>query len=96
MVVLLTGSTGGLGSHILEILLGLASVERVYAFNRHGRMPVSRRQTAAFVDRALDVKLLLSEKLMYLEGDTTKSDLGLPPGVWKTVSNLNVRCLTFS
>lgn len=85
MVVLLTGSTGGLGSHILEILLSLASVERVYAFNRHGRIPVSGRQTAAFVDRALDVKLLSSEKLVYLEGDTTKSDLGLPPGVWKTV-----------
>ncbi|KAJ7146581.1 hypothetical protein C8R44DRAFT_757824, partial [Mycena epipterygia] len=76
-VVLLTGSTGGLGSHILEILLGLDSVERVYAFNRNGRTTLSERQKAAFVDRALDVKLLSSEKLVYLEGDTAKSNLGL-------------------
>jgi hypothetical protein len=86
IVVLLTGSTGGLGSHILEILLGLASVERVYAFNRRGRTPVSERQTEAFVDRALDVQLLSSDKLVYLEGDASKQDLGLPVDVWTTVS----------
>jgi hypothetical protein len=86
MTVLLTGSTGGLGSHILEILLGLASVERVYAFNRPGRTPISERQTEAFVDRALNVHLLSSEKLVYLEGDTSKQDLGLPVAIWTTVS----------
>ncbi|KAJ7865231.1 putative aminoadipate reductase [Mycena leptocephala] len=85
IVVLLTGSTGGLGSHILEILLGLASVERVYAFNRRGRTPVSERQTEAFVDRALDVQLLSSDKLVYLEGDASKQDLGLPVDVWTTL-----------
>ncbi|KAJ7146561.1 acetyl-CoA synthetase-like protein [Mycena epipterygia] len=84
-VVLLTGSTGGLGSHILEILLGLDSVERVYAFNRSARTPLSERQQAAFVDRALDVNLLSSEKLVYLEGDTSKSDLGLTPDVVATL-----------
>ncbi|KAJ6558269.1 acetyl-CoA synthetase-like protein [Mycena capillaripes] len=85
MVVLLTGSTGGIGSHILEILLGLASVERVYAFNRKGRTPVSERQREAFVDRALNVSLLSSPKLVYLEGDTSKADLGLPLDVWTTL-----------
>ncbi|KAJ7671148.1 acetyl-CoA synthetase-like protein [Mycena rosella] len=84
-VVLLTGSTGGLGSHILEMLLNLASVERVYAFNRRGRTPVSERQTEAFVDRALDVNLLSSEKLVYLEGDTSKPELGLPADAWTTL-----------
>ncbi|KAJ7886913.1 hypothetical protein B0H13DRAFT_1627705 [Mycena leptocephala] len=85
MTVLLTGSTGGLGSHILEILLGLASVERVYAFNRPGRTPISERQTEAFVDRALNFHLLSSEKLVYLEGDTLKQDLGLPVAIWTTL-----------
>ncbi|KAJ7146532.1 putative aminoadipate reductase [Mycena epipterygia] len=84
-VVLLTGSTGGLGSHILEILLGLNSVERVYAFNRSGRTPLPERQKAAFVDRALDVQLLSSKKLVYLEGDTSKSDLGLPADALSTL-----------
>ncbi|KAJ7146585.1 putative aminoadipate reductase [Mycena epipterygia] len=84
-VVLLTGSTGGLGSHILEILLRLNSVERVYAFNRSGRNPLPERQKAAFVDRALAVQLLSSKKLVYLEGDTSKSDLGLPADVLGTL-----------
>ncbi|KAK7007684.1 acetyl-CoA synthetase-like protein [Favolaschia claudopus] len=83
--VLLTGSTGGLGSHILESLLASPTVERVYAFNRKGRTPLSMRQTSAFVDRSLDVALLSSEKLVYLEGDAAKQDLGLPPDVFKTV-----------
>ncbi|KAJ7439939.1 putative aminoadipate reductase [Mycena latifolia] len=81
-VVLLTGSTGGLGSHLLEILLRLSSVERVYAFNRKSRASVSDRQRDAFVDRALDVELLSSKKLVYLEGDTSKADLGLPANVY--------------
>ncbi|KAJ7277843.1 male sterility protein-domain-containing protein [Mycena rebaudengoi] len=85
MVVLLTGSTGGLGSHILEILLALPSVERVYAFNRRGRTPASERQSDGFLDCALDLKLLSSDKLIYLEGDTTKEDLGLPLLVWTTL-----------
>ncbi|KAJ7785171.1 putative aminoadipate reductase [Mycena maculata] len=84
-VVLLTGSTGGLGSHLLEMLLGSASVERVYAFNRKGRTPLSERQREAFVDRALNGKLLSSEKLVYLEGDSSQSDLGLPANVWTTL-----------
>ncbi|KAJ6491913.1 acetyl-CoA synthetase-like protein [Mycena sanguinolenta] len=81
-VVLLTGSTGGLGSHILENLLSHPAIERVYAFNRPGRIPVSERQRGAFVDRALDITLLASEKLIYLEGDTAKEDLGLPHEMW--------------
>ncbi|KAJ7486758.1 putative aminoadipate reductase [Mycena latifolia] len=84
-VVLLTGSTGGIGSHILEMLLSLASVERVYAFNRKGRTPLSERQKEAFTDRALDVNFLTSEKLVLVEGDTTKSDLGLPTHVFTTL-----------
>ncbi|KAJ7656957.1 putative aminoadipate reductase [Mycena polygramma] len=85
VIVLLTGSTGGLGSHMLEILLGLPVVERVYAFNRKGRTSASERQLDAFTDRALDVSLLSSSKLVYLEGDTSSADLGLPSDVWTTL-----------
>ncbi|KAF7341008.1 Acetyl-CoA synthetase-like protein [Mycena sanguinolenta] len=81
-VVLLTGSTGGLGSHILEILLSRPAIERVYAFNRPGKIPVSERQREAFVDRGLDTTLLTLKKLVYLEGDSAKENLGLPFGVW--------------
>ncbi|KAF7357233.1 Acetyl-CoA synthetase-like protein [Mycena sanguinolenta] len=84
-VVILIGSTGGLGSHILEILLSHTAIERVYAFNRPGKTSVSVRQREAFVKRALDTTLLASEKLIYLEGDSTKADLGLPAEVWMTL-----------
>jgi hypothetical protein len=90
MVVLLTGSTGGLGSHILEILLDLDSVQRVYAFNRRGKTSVHERQRQSFIDRVLNVQLLSSDNLVYLVGDTTKPDLGLVLDVWTTVNNLNI------
>ncbi|KAJ7052222.1 putative aminoadipate reductase [Mycena amicta] len=81
-VILLTGSTGGLGSHILDLLLRHSSLERVYAFNRPSRTPISQRQEAAFRDRALDVELLRSPKLVYLEGDSAREDLGISKQVF--------------
>ncbi|KAJ7041394.1 acetyl-CoA synthetase-like protein [Mycena alexandri] len=84
-VMFLTGSTGGLGTHLLQILLNLASVRRVYAFNRRGKVPLAERQKAAFLDRGLDAELLSSDKLVYLEGDATSQNLGLPFDVWTEV-----------
>ncbi|KAJ6482180.1 putative aminoadipate reductase [Mycena vitilis] len=93
IVVLLTGSTGGLGSHMLEILLRLPSIERVYAFNRRGRNSASERQLDAFTDRALDISLLSSPKLVYLEGDASSADLGLPSDIWNTLRNTVTRII---
>ncbi|KAJ7715956.1 acetyl-CoA synthetase-like protein [Mycena metata] len=84
-IVLLTGSTGGLGTHLLQILLNLASVRRVYAFNRRGKSPLAERQKAAFLDRGLDAEILSSDKLVYLEGDAASPTLGLPLDVWTEV-----------
>ncbi|KAG8998638.1 hypothetical protein FRB94_006729 [Tulasnella sp. JGI-2019a] len=44
-IVVLTGSTGGLGSHLLAQLVGMDSVARVYALNRKspGKSLVSRQ-----------------------------------------------------
>ncbi|KDQ22257.1 putative long-chain acyl-CoA synthetases domain synthetase [Pleurotus ostreatus PC15] len=76
-IVLLTGSTGGLGSHILSGLLKSSAVATVYTLNRPGISAISERQTRSFRDRGLDTSLLDSKKLVSLEGDLTKSDLGL-------------------
>ncbi|KAF7316041.1 Aminoadipate reductase [Mycena indigotica] len=83
-VVLLTGSTGGLGSHLLRFLLQHPSVERVYAFNRPGRngLSISHRQSSAFKEHALDTSILSSPKLTYLEGDSSRADLGLPSAMY--------------
>lgn len=73
--VLVTGTTGWLGSLILADLLK-SDVRRVYAINRKGA-PLLERQTGAFKERGLDFSLLLSEKLVLLEADLTVEYLGL-------------------
>lgn len=77
-VVLLTGTTGGLGSFLLAQLLENPVVERVYALNRpRASTSVAERQRSAFVDKALPVHLLNSEKLVYIEADVSQDDCGL-------------------
>ncbi|KAJ7705888.1 male sterility protein-domain-containing protein [Mycena olivaceomarginata] len=53
-----------------------------------GKRPVSERQREAFLDRALDVTLLSTDKLVYLEGDTAKEDLGLPPHIFTALRDI--------
>lgn len=76
-VVLLTGSTGGLGSALLAKLILSPEFTRVYALNRRASDALSTRQETAFVERGLDASLLRSGKLILLEGDTAKENLGL-------------------
>ncbi|KAF7332719.1 Acetyl-CoA synthetase-like protein [Mycena kentingensis (nom. inval.)] len=72
--ILLTGSTGGLGSQTLGMLLRSARVGKVYAFNRVGTVPVLERQRRAFVDHGLELSLLQSSKLEFVEGDAAARD----------------------
>ena len=77
-VVLLTGSTGGLGSYLLASLLNREDVAVVYAFNRPSTSgTIQHRQRAAFEDRGLDTAVLESEKLIYVEGDAARPNLSL-------------------
>ncbi|KAH8088917.1 hypothetical protein BXZ70DRAFT_954747 [Cristinia sonorae] len=75
-VVLLTGSTGALGSHLLASLLGNKNVAEVITLNRGGDVTV--RQRKVFEERGLDVKSLLSEKWTSLIGDIKQESMGLP------------------
>lgn len=87
IVVLLTGSTGGLGSLLLESLLKETTVTKVYAFNRpsRGGLHILDRHTEAFEDRMLDTALLSSEKLAFIEGDSALEHLGLEPSLYEQV-----------
>lgn len=76
-VVLLSGTTGGLGAHILSQLLACPNVEQVYC-------PVRASSPSAAFDRVLNtlVKKGLSEfsnvhKIIALPADFSKADLGL-------------------
>ena len=66
-VVLLTGSTGNIGSHILASLLADPRISRVYAFNRGQES--AHRQAVAFRARGLPADLLFSDKYVPLVGD---------------------------
>ncbi|KAJ3842699.1 putative aminoadipate reductase [Lentinula raphanica] len=83
-VVLLTGSTGNLGAQLLEMLLSNEAVARVYTLNRPAaKASMLERHRERFEDKALDTSLLQSEKLVFLEGETSKPNLGLADSIYK-------------
>jgi hypothetical protein len=85
-VVLLTGSTGGLGSFLLSELLTSPVVQHVFAFNRpSSTKSIEERQKAAFRDRGLQVDLLESNKLVYIEADASLEKCGLSPAQYEEV-----------
>jgi hypothetical protein len=77
--VLVTGTTGALGSHLLEHLVGLPEVSTVYAFNRHASTNIRERHRISLSRNAIDPQLLDSPKLKLLEGDLSALQFGLTP-----------------
>ncbi|KAF8129526.1 acetyl-CoA synthetase-like protein [Boletus edulis] len=87
-VVLLTGSTGGLGSFLLSELLKSPAVQRVYAFNRpSSTKSIVERQKFAFKDKGLQIDLLESNKLVYVEADASQQKCGLSSAQYEEIRN---------
>lgn len=85
-VVLLTGSTGGLGSYLLASLLSRKDVAIVYAVNRPSKSgTIKQRQHAAFEDRGLDPAIIDSAKLVYVEGDLARSNLSFDDRTYREI-----------
>lgn len=83
-VVLLTGSTGAVGSHILARLLADPRIAKVYTFNRQVNVSYDR-QRASFVERELDLGLLDSPKLVSLVGDLSQQFFGLEEAAYNEI-----------
>ncbi|KAG1733502.1 putative aminoadipate reductase [Suillus lakei] len=77
-VVILTGSTGGLGSYLLSSL----PCAGTYLWDAAS---IEQRQKVGFEGRGLDITLLQSEKLVYVETDTSDNDLGLDEESYKKI-----------
>ncbi|CAL1709603.1 unnamed protein product [Somion occarium] len=77
VVVVLTGSTGGIGAHLLAVLLEEPKITKVYTLNRGNH--VVHRQKVSFEDKQLPVDLLDTPKLTQLAADLSREDLGLEP-----------------
>ncbi|KAF9768315.1 hypothetical protein IL306_014406 [Fusarium sp. DS 682] len=76
-VVLLTGATGSLGSHLASSLASHDDVDTVVCINRRSRAPVQERQDEAFSSRGITLTSAQRSKLRILEADTSSSRLGL-------------------
>ncbi|KZT70000.1 acetyl-CoA synthetase-like protein [Daedalea quercina L-15889] len=78
-VVLLTGTTGNLGAHVLALLLEDGRAKRVYALNRGSGLV--HRQRAAFDAAQLPVELVSDSKLTLLSVDFAQESFNLPRDV---------------
>ncbi|QRV80576.1 AMP binding enzyme [Ceratobasidium sp. AG-Ba] len=87
--VVVTGTTGALGSHLLARLLKDDRVEQVWALNRELRDggSIPNRQYASFVDKGLDIRLLNSRKLKFAGCDLTDMTLGLDEDLLEDIRN---------
>ena len=91
-VVLLTGSTGGLGAQLLAHLNTMSDVSHVYALNRpsrDGRKFLRDRQAEALTERGLDIGILHSHKVTLVECDISVPGFRLDPARWNEVGLMN-------
>jgi len=85
IVVLLTGSTGSLGSHVLDQLLDRPNVKHVYCLLRDGKTLDHLKDV--FKSRSLSVDKLVegSDRIKVYSSDFSKSGLGLPLNVLQNI-----------
>ena len=82
--VLLTGSTGALGSYLLERLYICESITRIYCLNRS---PDSKQQQdRAMASRGLTLPSHMNH-VVFLTSDMSKSDLGLEHSIYSEIIN---------
>ena len=87
-IILITGSTGGLGSYLLASLLNRKDIIRIYALNRRSKTTATeQRQRSGFEDRGLDISLLASQRLVYVDGDTSQEQLDLDRNLYEEVKS---------
>ncbi|PCH36968.1 hypothetical protein WOLCODRAFT_28871 [Wolfiporia cocos MD-104 SS10] len=86
-VVLVTGTTGSLGCHLLKSLASDTSVLRVYALNRpaKNKATLRDRQKEALIDRVIDASILDLDKVVLLEGELTEPNWGLSANVYEEI-----------
>lgn len=75
-IIVVTGTTGSIGSSILAECLKSPNVKHVYALNRPSTDPRSA-QKVAFAERGFDPSLVDTQKLTFLNADLAAGDLGI-------------------
>ncbi|KAL4248625.1 Adenylate-forming Reductase [Abortiporus biennis] len=94
-IILLTGTTGGLGCNMLAHLSRDPTVTRIYALNRtakgsdlnsHSKISLEERQLEAMKRRGLEDECLLS-KVVLVEADLSKPQFGLSFELYEELKN---------
>ncbi|TFY61437.1 hypothetical protein EVJ58_g4510 [Rhodofomes roseus] len=88
-VVLVTGTTGSLGCHLLETLAHSPLITRVYALNRPDRKgrPLRDRQVDALRERGIPEGVVNLEKVILVEGELTSPNWGLTEDLYNEIHN---------
>ncbi|KAM0563081.1 hypothetical protein ACHAPJ_001927 [Fusarium lateritium] len=76
-VVLVTGASGGLGSHLVYALAQMEEVRTIVCLNRLNREDPTARQYRAMRDKGIRFPENLKSKLRIFQADTSKPKLGL-------------------
>jgi thioester reductase-like protein/acyl carrier protein len=85
-VVLVTGASGGLGSHLVYALAQLEEVRTVICLNRTNREDPSTRQYKAMRDKGIRFPENLKSKLQIFATDTSKPKLGLSDSEYESMT----------
>lgn len=96
-VILITGTTGSLGSAVLARLSGLDAVGTIYALNRpNAQRGLLERQQDALKSRGYDPEVVMSAKVELIQGELTADGLRLNnPQLEQEVQRLPFSCLLF-
>lgn len=89
-VVLLTGTTGSLGSHILYYLHQCKDVRRIYALNRGDPDDLDSlrcRQENALKIRGITPEILRDGKVVLIPSDLASDNFGLEPSLFQELQN---------
>ena len=84
-VVILTGSTGSIGSYILRALLDRPDISRIYCLNRSAESETKQKVRNAAVDPTLPT-VFAANRVKFLEVDLSHSTFGLTPQEFRNLS----------
>lgn len=93
-VILITGSTGAIGSNVLAELAGSSQVAKIYAITRKLATSSLERQREALKSRGLDATLVDGLRVAVVDGDLCKPDLGLSPEMYNEVGIFHLNIAT--
>lgn len=86
-VVLVTGATGSLGSHLVAHLASQPGIQTVICLNRCNGNDPEMRQSQALESRSISLSANDYAKLKVFESDTSKPLLGLPDDLYQQLAH---------